>query len=200
MVLTGTINRTSGSRVVTRFYPRDFSTGSSKPVIMQLKISEISQVKTQNSHQIDGESQIMTHNVCNIWHITGMIFKVIDLKWTQKSDFCPNVYLDLGTVRVTPRQLNHLINNDSPLNWQKLFQLRNLLHNANASFFILSLQLFSFSISVFSFFWIFDFADTLFIYPIWVWFISTWKWFTEKIPKAWGNFGILSTVKLPLFQ
>ena len=87
-----------------------------------------------------------------------------------------------------------MINNDSPLNWLKLFQLRNLLHNANASFFILFLQSFSFSISVFFFF---EYSIWSFIYPIWVWFISTWKWFIGKIPKAWDNFGILPTVKLP---
>ena len=73
------------------------------------------------------------------------------------TDFCLNASSGSHLGLATPGQLNLMINNDSPLNWSKLFQLRNLLHNANASFFIFSLQLFSFSILVFfSFRWIFD--------------------------------------------
>ena len=79
----------------------------------------------------------------------------IDLRWTQElfgllmTDFCLNASSGSHLGLTTPRQLYLMINNDSPLNWSKLFQLRNLLHNANASFFIFSLQWFSFSILVF---------------------------------------------------
>ena len=94
----------------------------------------------------------------------------IDLRWTQQlfgilmTDLCLNASSGSHLGLATPGQLNLMINNDSPLNWSKLFQLRNLLHNANASFFIFSLQWFSFSILVFFFFSLNIRFEALYIY------------------------------------
>ena len=128
-----------------------------------------------------------------VWSICNFAFKVNDLWWTQEGQFLSKSLSRHISVR-TPGQLNVMINNDSPLNWSKLFQLRNRLHSANALFSIFSLQLLSFSILVFFFSLNIRFDALYSRYLLATHFNLIHpqrKWFLGKILKAWCNFDIL---------